>query len=254
MRRELADQLADDRIGDVERRQRDVLARLRRRSTPRILDRLLRCRPDRRFGGLAAEQQIDGSRPAHDEEGEHNDEHRAARTAAVRLRLVDRLVQADVVQVAHVSNVATPIPNAKCPRPRPNAENAAEGTIGHVAPRRRVAPRPWRPRRACRGTSGAIYVQREIENVPVARLTENLEREARENLRDAIVRVNLARLHGMAYALDSETAPAVKIGERESVWYGYEPKIVPYRAEEKPRSPAAQAHLDEAIRWCTRTR
>ena len=102
--------------------------------------------------------------------------------------------------------------------------------------------------------SGAIYVQREIENVPVARLTENLEREARENLRDAIVRVNLARLHGMAYALDSETAPAVKIGERESVWYGYEPKIVPYRAEEKPRSPAAQAHLDEAIRWCTRTR
>jgi tetratricopeptide (TPR) repeat protein len=95
----------------------------------------------------------------------------------------------------------------------------------------------------------AIYVKRETEDVPVARLTQNLERKAGEELRDAGVRVNLARLHGMAYALDSETAPVVKLGEREDVWYGFEPKIVPYRAEEKPRSPAAQAHLDEAIRW-----
>jgi hypothetical protein len=101
----------------------------------------------------------------------------------------------------------------------------------------------------CSAAPGAIYVQRETESVPIARLTENLERQARENLRDADVRVNLARLHGMAYALDTETAPVVRIGERESVWYGHEPKNVPYRAEEKPRSPAAQAHLDESIRW-----
>lgn len=97
--------------------------------------------------------------------------------------------------------------------------------------------------------SGAIYVKRETEDVPIARLAENLERQAREDPRDAGVRVNIARLHGMAYALDSETAPVVRIGEREDVWYGFEPKIVPYRAEAKPRSPAAQAHLDEAIRW-----
>jgi tetratricopeptide (TPR) repeat protein len=97
--------------------------------------------------------------------------------------------------------------------------------------------------------AGAIYVEREIKDVPVARLVKNLEKQAEARPEDAAVRVNLGRLHGMAYALDTESAPVAADNPREDVWYGREPKIVPYIAEEKPRAAAAAKHLGEAIRW-----
>jgi tetratricopeptide (TPR) repeat protein len=98
-------------------------------------------------------------------------------------------------------------------------------------------------------TAGAIYVKRDVTDVPIDRLVKNLEAEAHAKPADAAVRVNLGRLHGMAYALDTQSAPVVTLGAREDVWYGFEPKIVPYRADAKPRSEAAIAHLREAIRW-----
>jgi tetratricopeptide (TPR) repeat protein len=98
-------------------------------------------------------------------------------------------------------------------------------------------------------TTGAIYVQRDVTDVPIDRLVKNLEAEARAKPADAAVRVNLGRLHGMAYALDTGSAPVVTLGTREDVWYGFEPKIVPYSADAKPRSEAATGHLAEAIRW-----
>ncbi len=97
--------------------------------------------------------------------------------------------------------------------------------------------------------AGAIYIEREIKDVPVARLVKNLEKQAEARPEDAAVRVNLGRLHGMAYALDTESAPVAADNPREDVWYGREPKIVPYTAEEKPRAAGAAKHLGEAIRW-----
>ncbi|MGH9331315.1 MAG: hypothetical protein ACRD09_12795, partial [Vicinamibacterales bacterium] len=98
-------------------------------------------------------------------------------------------------------------------------------------------------------TAGAIYVARDVSTVPIDRLVRNLETQARERPDDAAVRVNLGRLHGMAYALDTESAPVVTMGPREDVWYGFEPKVVPYRADAKPRGAAAASHLRNAIRW-----
>jgi tetratricopeptide (TPR) repeat protein len=97
--------------------------------------------------------------------------------------------------------------------------------------------------------TGAIYVKPEVKMVPVERLLRNLEAQARARPDDADVRVNLGRLHGMAYALDTDSAPVVTIGPREDVWYGFEPKIVPYRTDAKPRSAAAAGHLKAAIEW-----
>jgi len=62
------------------------------------------------------------------------------------------------------------------------------------------------------GRLDAVFVRREIENVPIERLTQNLERRARENPRDVETRINLGRVHAMAYALKSETAPVLKSG------------------------------------------
>jgi tetratricopeptide (TPR) repeat protein len=95
----------------------------------------------------------------------------------------------------------------------------------------------------------AMFVTLELKDVPVARLVKNLEKQAAARPEDAAVRVNLGRLHGMAYALDTESAPVVANNPREDVWYGHEPKIVPYTAEAKVRGAGAGKHLDAAIRW-----
>src|SRR5215210_6284523 len=77
----------------------------------------------------------------------------------------------------------------------------------------------------------ALYVRAELVNVPVERLTRNLEEAAKKDPKDAKVRFNLARLHAMAYALKTDTAKVRKDKEAEGAWYGYEPKHVPFKAE-----------------------
>lgn len=54
------------------------------------------------------------------------------------------------------------------------------------------------------------FVSIQIENVPIDRVLQNLERRAQERPRDVETRLNLARIHAMAYASKSETAPVRK--------------------------------------------
>jgi hypothetical protein len=97
------------------------------------------------------------------------------------------------------------------------------------------------------------YARVDIRNVPVARLTENFERQLADNPNDVRTLINLARLHGMAYALKTEQAEAVqsRSGTVEP-WYGYplERKHIPYGVK-KTTSPdvqrRAEAHLSTAI-------
>ena len=56
----------------------------------------------------------------------------------------------------------------------------------------------------------AKFVRNEIENVPIDRVVKNLERQASQNPLNFQIRVNLARVHAMAYASKSETAPVRK--------------------------------------------
>jgi tetratricopeptide (TPR) repeat protein len=97
--------------------------------------------------------------------------------------------------------------------------------------------------------AGARWVVPEIKTVPVARLVRNLETRAQTRPDDVGVRVNLGRLHGMAYALDTESAPVMAGGPSDDAWYGMDPKIVPYVAEPKQRAALGAKHLDEAVRW-----
>ena len=75
-------------------------------------------------------------------------------------------------------------------------------------------------------TVAALYVRMDIQNVPVERVTANLERELADSPRDVRLLVNLARVHAMAFAQKRDTVPtAVAMGtvtQRQiSPWLGY---------------------------------
>ena len=98
---------------------------------------------------------------------------------------------------------------------------------------------------------GGIYIGVESKRVPVARLVSNLEKQLSQNPKNAEIHVKLARLYGMAYALNSEEVP-VSSGRsgNEEVWFGHEPNLVPHRAQPTPESAridAARTYLKNAI-------
>ena len=97
-----------------------------------------------------------------------------------------------------------------------------------------------------------IYAPFESSLVPVDRLVANLERELAADPKNASMHTNLARLHGMAYALKSEEVPAGgwKPEDKEKPFFGPNPTLIPYRVKPAP-DPAAEArakeHLAKAI-------
>lgn len=99
--------------------------------------------------------------------------------------------------------------------------------------------------------AGAEYAPVEIEKVPVERLIKNLEEEVRKDPKNVQAIVNLARAHAMAYTLKSEELPIRKGMPQAGVWFGYEPKLVPFGQPVKTDDPEklriARAHLERAI-------
>jgi tetratricopeptide (TPR) repeat protein len=100
----------------------------------------------------------------------------------------------------------------------------------------------------------AIYMRPDLENVPVARLVSNLERELAADPKSADLHLRLARLYAMAYAANAEELPATVLAGRGSqdtkpqVWFGHEPDIVPGDIKPgTPRSAAAKAYLQKSI-------
>ena len=91
-----------------------------------------------------------------------------------------------------------------------------------------------------------IYMGVESRRVPVARLVSNLEKQVAAKPQDADLQLKLARLYGMAYALNGEDVP-VK-GATEEVWFGHEPNLVPRTESEKTtRTAAAREYLTKAL-------
>src|SRR4051812_25253863 len=76
--------------------------------------------------------------------------------------------------------------------------------------------------------SPARYIRPQLDEVPIAKLVENLEKMAVKQPKDAGVRINLARAHAMAYASKMDTAKVWTGKESQGVWFGYEPKFVPF--------------------------
>jgi hypothetical protein len=96
----------------------------------------------------------------------------------------------------------------------------------------------------------AKYVKADLTSIPLGRLINNLEALAKDNPRDAEVRLNLARVHAMAYALKTDTAEVRKGRENEGVWFGYNPAHVPFEVkpgDNKDSVKAARVHLAKAI-------
>ena len=98
-----------------------------------------------------------------------------------------------------------------------------------------------------------IYMRPDLENVPVARLVANLERELAAAPKNADIHLRLARLYAMAYAANAEELPvAVLAGPdkrpKQEVWFGHEPSLVP--AQIPPgttRTEASKLYLQKSL-------
>jgi tetratricopeptide (TPR) repeat protein len=96
----------------------------------------------------------------------------------------------------------------------------------------------------------AKFIRPELEKVPVERLVKNLEDLAAKEPKDARVRYNLARVHGMAYALKADSTEVRKGREQDGAWFGFTPAFVPYKPVEtrdEARLRAAKEHLAKSI-------
>lgn len=98
-----------------------------------------------------------------------------------------------------------------------------------------------------------LYARVETRKVPVDRLVQNLERQLEANPKDPRLHINLGRLHGMAWALKTDTVEAAEgrqAGELEP-WFGYNPDLIPYRTRVKRGTPEqrqdARPHLAKAL-------
>ena len=96
----------------------------------------------------------------------------------------------------------------------------------------------------------AQYARQQLEQTPVERLVANLTEQVNANPKDVTLRHNLARVHAMAYASKSETAPTTQGAKQPEVWFGYEPRPIPFvnkPTEDKEQLRIAAEHLQEAL-------
>jgi len=97
----------------------------------------------------------------------------------------------------------------------------------------------------------AMYIRADLEKVPVDRLVKNLEDLAEKDPKNAQIRLNLARAHGMAYASKADEVNVWKNKQEQGVWFDYEPPHVPFNkvtpAKDEAAKKAAKDHLDKAV-------
>jgi hypothetical protein len=105
-------------------------------------------------------------------------------------------------------------------------------------------------------TLAAEWVQVYVRDVPVERLTANLERELIATPKDVGILVNLARVHAMAFARKRDSVPSavqngLKPSPERAPWLGYGAPahaLPEVRASNDPRAlAAARAQLEKAI-------
>jgi hypothetical protein len=100
---------------------------------------------------------------------------------------------------------------------------------------------------------GAIYARVDIEDVPVARLVANLEKELAANPKSPEIHLRLARLYAMAYSANTTELPVTVLAgadqkPRQEVWFGHEPDLIPRKvAPEASRSDASKAFLAKSV-------
>ena len=97
-----------------------------------------------------------------------------------------------------------------------------------------------------------IYVGREIKDVPIERLAQNLQRQIEEKPDNVGLRLNLARLYAMAYALKAtEFSAAVMEDDRLQPWFGHNPPHMPgpvQPSHSREQDDRAKRDLERAIK------
>jgi tetratricopeptide (TPR) repeat protein len=99
-------------------------------------------------------------------------------------------------------------------------------------------------------SSQARFMKPQLDEVPIAKLIENLDKAAAKDPKDAKVRYNLARVYSMAWAEKVETVSVWKDKESSGAWFGPTPKYVPFtpkKAEDEAKLKKAKDYLDKAI-------
>ena len=95
-----------------------------------------------------------------------------------------------------------------------------------------------------------IFVTQEIRKVPVQRLARNLEERLKKNPDDVELRLNLARLYAMAYALKATEFDATQKEDNLRPFFGYLEPNVPknvQKAHSRESIQRARADLARAI-------
>jgi tetratricopeptide (TPR) repeat protein len=96
----------------------------------------------------------------------------------------------------------------------------------------------------------ARFIMVEIRKVPVQRLAANIERQLAQNPSNVELRLNLARLYAMAYALKATEFDAHPKGENLEPWFGHTPPLMPGPVREAPSRESqdrAKADLARAV-------
>jgi hypothetical protein len=106
---------------------------------------------------------------------------------------------------------------------------------------------------AASASLGAIYMRPDIEDVPVARLVANLDKELAADPKNADIHLRLARLYALAYSANTTELPVTVLAgadrkPRQEVWFGHEPNLIPEKvAPGASRSEASKAFLAKSV-------
>jgi hypothetical protein len=102
-----------------------------------------------------------------------------------------------------------------------------------------IAPASW-----------ARFMKPQLEEVPIAKVIDNLDKAAAKDPKDVKVRYNLARAYSMAWAEKIDSVKVWKNKDMDGVWFGFTPKHVPYTpkmTEDQAKQKRAKEYLDRAI-------
>jgi tetratricopeptide (TPR) repeat protein len=94
----------------------------------------------------------------------------------------------------------------------------------------------------------ARYARADLSKVPIERVLTNLEDRAAEKPKDAALRFSVARAYAMGFASKAEEVEV--LNRDQSLWFGYEPKNVPFPltpTDDPKAKTRAEEYLAKAI-------
>ena len=106
---------------------------------------------------------------------------------------------------------------------------------------------------AASASLGGIYMRPDIEDVPVARLVANLEKELAADPKNPDIHLRLARLYAVAYSANTTELPVTVLAgadrkPRQEVWFGHEPDLIPQKVDPgATRSEASKGFLAKSV-------